>query len=55
MYLFGGSNGMSSNLELYSLDLNTLRWEVLKQKAFEDDSDNIPETADEHTAVVAGE
>ena len=52
MYLFGGSNGLNNNETFFALDLNTLRWEVVKQKAFENNADNLPKSADEHTAVI---
>jgi hypothetical protein len=29
MYLFGGSNLENENQKFYSLDLNTLKWDVI--------------------------
>mmetsp|Transcript_29024 Transcript_29024/g.21597 ORF Transcript_29024/g.21597 Transcript_29024/m.21597 type:complete len:135 (+) Transcript_29024:275-679(+) len=46
MYLFGGSNLETENRKFYSLDLNTMKWEVIKSRG------ELPLTRDEHSAVV---
>ena len=51
MYLFGGSTNESENCEMYSLDLNKLRWDLIKPKNPAGDPNN-PVTRDEHTAVT---
>ena len=52
MYLFGGSNGFESNTNMFTLDLNTYKWDVIREKALNNDHKNLPESADEHTVVV---
>jgi hypothetical protein len=48
MYLFGGSNLETENKKFYGLDLNSLKWEVVKVKAGFD----AALSRDEHTALV---
>ena len=48
MYLFGGSNLETENKKFYALDLNTLKWEVVKVKA----ASEAALSRDEHTALV---
>lgn len=54
MYLFGGSNDLTSNSTFFSLDLNSFKWDVVKQKVSEKSTD-VPSSADEHTAVLNGD
>ena len=49
MYLFGGSNLETENRKFYALDLNSLKWEIIKPKPA---SESICISRDEHTAVV---
>ena len=46
MYLFGGSNLEQENTKFFSLDMLSLKWEVVRSKG------ELPLTRDEHTAVV---
>lgn len=46
MFLFGGSNMETENTKFFSLDLNSLKWEVIKSRG------ELPITRDEHSAVV---
>jgi N-acetylneuraminic acid mutarotase len=55
MYLFGGSNDLTSNNTFFSLDLNTFKWDVVKQKVIGGNDANLPDSADEHTAVLNGD
>jgi N-acetylneuraminic acid mutarotase len=55
MYLFGGSNSMTNNAKLYSLDLKSLSWSIVPQLAAEGDDSNIPEALDEHSAIIHDE
>jgi N-acetylneuraminic acid mutarotase len=52
MYLIGGSNDLNSNNSFFFLDLKTFKWEVIKERAFQGNPENIPSSADEHSAVV---
>lgn len=49
MYLFGGSNLETENKKFYTLDINSLRWEVVKPKA---GNEVLSLSRDEHTTVV---
>ena len=53
MYLFGGSHTLDSNKTFYALNLQKMQWEVVRSRGANNDSSNIPEAADEHTAVVS--
>ena len=46
MYLFGGSNLDQENRKFLILDMNMLKWELVKSKG------DLPITRDEHTAVI---
>lgn len=46
MFLFGGSNLENENRKFYSLDLQTMKWEIVKCRG------ELPITRDEHTAIV---
>jgi N-acetylneuraminic acid mutarotase len=52
MYLYGGSQGLNSNGQLYSLDLNSNLWEPIRTKAYQGFDENMAPECDEHTAVV---
>lgn len=52
MYLFGGSHTLDCNKIFYALNLEKMTWEIVRQRAADNDQSNIPEAADEHTAVV---
>ena len=47
MYLFGGSSMSGENEKFFSLDLNTIKWEVVTTRKGE-----TPASRDEHTAVL---
>jgi hypothetical protein len=46
MYLFGGSNLESENKKFYTLDMNSLKWDLVKPKG------EHVSSRDEHTAVI---
>ena len=46
MYLYGGSNLYKENKELYSLDMRSFKWEILKGRG------DVPLYRDEHTAII---
>jgi hypothetical protein len=46
MYLFGGSNLENENDKFFSLDMNTLKWDVIQVRG------DMPSTRDEHTAIL---
>lgn len=52
MYLIGGSYNFNSNANVYSLDLRTFKWELLRVRGANGDAENIPAARDEHTAVI---
>lgn len=52
MYLFGGSSVNGENLNLYSLDLHSWRWNILKPKAANGNAENMLTTRDEHSCVI---
>lgn len=52
MYLFGGSQGENENVEMYSLDLSKNNWQLIKPKPLNGDSNNLPQTRDEHSAII---
>ena len=47
MWLFGGSSVSGENSKLFSLDLNTFKWDVVNPRRGE-----TPPSRDEHSAVV---
>ena len=47
MWLFGGSSVSGENNKLFSLDLNSFKWEVVNPRRGE-----TPPSRDEHSAVV---
>jgi N-acetylneuraminic acid mutarotase len=46
MYLFGGSSSAYPCFPFYSLDLKSLKWEVIHSRG------EVPVTRDDHTAVL---
>lgn len=52
MYLYGGSQGLSSNGTLYSFDPLTNLWDPVRCKPVGEFDPNKPPEVDEHTAVV---
>lgn len=51
--MFGGSNKQEQASSFYSLDLKTYRWELVRAKGNHSlDSKHVPESRDEHTAIL---
>ena len=44
VYIFGGSNSFNENSKFYSLDLKSLKWEMVNARG------EVPPLRDEHTA-----
>ena len=52
MYLFGGSSKECENVDMFTLDLQLYKWQIVKAKADNDLHENFPRTRDEHSCVL---